>query len=87
MLGESDAPFLAPAPRRGNIYEPAFVVHTAARLAELRGRSASELARATTENFFRLFAKVPRSFMQGGQDEESGERGDKRESKGSGEAA
>jgi TatD DNase family protein len=46
---------------RGRTNEPANVVHTAARLAAVRGVSEAELAEATTENFFRLFKKVPRS--------------------------
>ena len=58
LLVETDAPFLAPVPHRGKTNEPAFVVHTAAMLAELKGMSAAELATATTENFFRLFTKV-----------------------------
>jgi TatD DNase family protein len=60
LLVETDAPFLAPVPYRGKTNEPAFVVHTAKMLAGLKGVSESELAAATTENFFRLFAKVKR---------------------------
>jgi TatD DNase family protein len=60
LLVETDAPYLAPVPHRGKTNEPAFVVHTAAMLAELKGVSAAELATATTENFFRLFSKVTR---------------------------
>jgi len=60
LLVETDAPFLAPMPFRGKTNEPAFVVHTARMLAELKGVSESELAAATTENFFRLFTKVSR---------------------------
>jgi TatD DNase family protein len=60
LLVETDAPYLAPAPHRGKRNEPAFVAHTAAALAELKGVSAEGLARATTENFFRLFTKVAR---------------------------
>ena len=55
ILVETDAPFLAPIPLRGQRNEPAYVAHTAAALAELRGISAEELASITTENFFRLF--------------------------------
>jgi TatD DNase family protein len=47
-------------PHRGKTNEPAFVVHTAAVLADLKGMRADELAGATTENFFRLFTKVTR---------------------------
>jgi TatD DNase family protein len=60
LLVETDAPYLAPVPHRGKTNEPAFVVHTAAMLAELKGVTAEELAAATTENFFRLFSKVVR---------------------------
>jgi TatD DNase family protein len=60
LLVETDAPFLAPVPHRGKTNEPAFVVHTARMLAELKGLGENELAAATTENFFRLFDKVKR---------------------------
>ena len=60
LLVETDAPFLAPVPYRGKTNEPAFVVHTAKMLAELKGVPEDELAQATTENFFRLFSKVQR---------------------------
>jgi TatD DNase family protein len=63
LLVETDAPYLAPAPLRGRTNEPANVVHTAKRLADVKGVSEDELARATTENFFRLFSKVPRSAL------------------------
>jgi TatD DNase family protein len=60
LLVETDAPYLAPQPVRGKRNEPAFVVHTAAMLAELKGVSPEELAQATSGNFFRLFAKAKR---------------------------
>jgi TatD DNase family protein len=60
LLVETDAPYLAPVPHRGKTNEPAFVAHTAAMLADLKGVSGQELADATTENFFRLFSKVQR---------------------------
>jgi TatD DNase family protein len=55
ILVETDAPFLAPIPLRGQRNEPAYVAHTAAALAALRGISPQELATITTENFHRLF--------------------------------
>jgi TatD DNase family protein len=64
LLVETDAPYLSPEPLRGRTNEPANVVHTAARLAAIRGISEAEIACATTENFFRLFGKVPRSALR-----------------------
>ena len=58
MLIETDAPYLAPVPLRGKRNEPAFIVHTAAAVAQLKGITADELARRTAENFFRLFTKA-----------------------------
>jgi TatD DNase family protein len=60
VLVETDAPYLAPGPHRGKRNEPAFVVETARVLAAARGVSLEEIARQTTDNFFRLFSKVPR---------------------------
>ena len=57
LLVETDAPYLAPVPHRGRRNEPAHVVHTAARLADIKGLDEAELARVTTDNFFRLFSK------------------------------
>jgi TatD DNase family protein len=51
LLIETDAPFLAPAPHRGKRNEPAFVAHTAAKLAELRSVPVTEIVRVTTANF------------------------------------
>ena len=58
ILVETDAPYLAPMPKRGKRNEPAFTAFTAARVAEIRGLDADAFARATTENFFRLFSKA-----------------------------
>ncbi len=60
LLVETDAPYLAPVPKRGKRNEPAFVAHTAAALAELKGVEADELVRVTGENFLTLFNKVTR---------------------------
>ncbi len=61
LLVETDAPYLAPIPKRGKTNEPAFVAHTAAKVAELKGVSIAELEAATTDNFFKLFTKAERS--------------------------
>ena len=58
LLVETDSPFLAPVPHRGQTCEPAFVVDTAAFLSDLRDEPLDELAAATTSNFFRLFNKA-----------------------------
>ncbi|MDB5541194.1 MAG: TatD family deoxyribonuclease [Devosia sp.] len=57
-LVETDAPYLAPVPHRGATNEPAFVTHTAARVAEVRGIPLEQLGAETTTNFFRLFSKA-----------------------------
>jgi len=54
LLIETDAPFLAPVPKRGKRNEPAFVVETARKLAELRGVTAGEIAQTTADNWRRL---------------------------------
>jgi TatD DNase family protein len=61
LLVETDAPYLAPIPNRGKRNEPAYIVHTLQTLAEVRGRTAGEMAATTTANFHRLFAKAPRT--------------------------
>jgi TatD DNase family protein len=58
LLIETDAPFLAPVPYRGKSNEPAFVVETAKKLAELKGVGYEELGKQTTQNFLDLFTKV-----------------------------
>ncbi len=60
IMVETDAPFLAPGKFRGKRNEPAFVVETAKVLADVRGVSLEEIARQTTDNFYRFFDKVPR---------------------------
>jgi TatD DNase family protein len=67
LLVETDAPYLAPEPFRGKTNEPAFVTHTATRLAALRGLRDADMARLTTDNFFRLFKKVPRTASRASQ--------------------
>jgi TatD DNase family protein len=54
LLIETDAPYLAPVPKRGKRNEPAFIVETARRLAEVRGVAPERIAEATTANFERL---------------------------------
>jgi TatD DNase family protein len=58
LLVETDAPYLAPVPHRGKRNEPAFVVATAAAVAQLKGLDLEQLAEATSANFFRLFRKA-----------------------------
>jgi len=60
LLVETDAPYLAPTPHRGKRNEPAYVRDTAAFVAKLRQTTFDELAEATTDNFYRLFAKAER---------------------------
>jgi TatD DNase family protein len=58
LLVETDAPYLAPVPNRGKRNEPAYVVHTAAVLAQVRSMEPTALADLTTANFRRLFRKA-----------------------------
>jgi TatD DNase family protein len=60
LLVETDAPYLAPVPHRGRRNEPAYVIETARILADVKGIAQDALAAATTNNFFRLFTKIPR---------------------------
>ena len=57
-LVETDAPYLAPIPHRGQSNEPSYVRHTAEKVAELRGLSLEQVGAETTANFARLFAKT-----------------------------
>ena len=59
IMVETDAPYLAPGKFRGKRNEPSYVVEVAKVLADTRGVSLEEISRQTTENFFRLFSKVP----------------------------
>jgi TatD DNase family protein len=61
FLVETDAPYLAPLPYRGKRNEPAYVVKVVEVLGEVRGVSSDEICRQTSENFFKLFSKVPRA--------------------------
>lgn len=58
LLVETDSPYLAPIPHRGKRNEPAYTKHTAELVAELKEVSLDELAKATTDNFHRLFSKA-----------------------------
>lgn len=58
LLIETDAPYLAPVPFRGKLNHPALVRHVAEHIANLRDMPLHELARASTDNFFRLFARA-----------------------------
>ena len=58
LLLETDCPYLAPVPFRGKRNEPAYLAHTAARLAELRGVSMAEIDQLTTDNFSQLFGRA-----------------------------
>ncbi len=60
LLVETDAPYLAPVPKRGKRNEPAFTVHTAAVVADLKDTAPDIFAETTTETFLTLFSKVPR---------------------------
>ena len=59
IMVETDAPYLAPGKFRGKRNEPSYVIEVAKVLAQTRGVSLEEISRQTTENFFRLFSKVP----------------------------
>lgn len=61
LMIETDSPFLAPVPHRGKSNQPAWVVHVAQRIAELKGVAAETVAQATTRNFLRFAGAVPLS--------------------------
>lgn len=58
LLVETDAPYLAPVPKRGKTNEPAYTLHVAESIADIKGIPLSTVADQTTENFFRLFSKA-----------------------------
>ena len=58
IIIETDCPYLAPVPMRGRRNEPAYLVHVADKLAEIKGVSREVIEKATTDNFFRLFSKA-----------------------------
>jgi TatD DNase family protein len=60
LLVETDAPYLSPQSRRGKRNEPAYVAETHAVLANVKGLDEADLAKITTDNFFRLFSKAKR---------------------------
>lgn len=57
LLIETDSPYLAPVPHRGRTNEPAYVLHVAECLAEVRGVSVAHIAEITTANFERVFGR------------------------------
>lgn len=63
ILVETDAPFLAPTPLRGKTNEPAYVTHTGVYVSELKDVSPDDMARITSENFFRLFDRARDTFV------------------------
>jgi TatD DNase family protein len=60
MLVETDAPYLAPVPKRGKANRPAYVHYVAEYIAELRAEPFTQIARTTTQNFYRLFSQANR---------------------------
>lgn len=65
VLVETDSPYLAPPPFRGKRNEPAYVVHTARKGAEVFGLTEAEFAAQTSANFDRLFPRAARNLIQG----------------------
>ncbi len=64
LLIETDSPYLAPAPYRGQLNQPGYVKHVAEEIARLRGISFKEVATATTANFFQLFPEAMTRLIQ-----------------------
>lgn len=62
IIIETDCPYLAPVPMRGRRNEPAYLVHVAEKLADVKNISVDEVAQATTDNFFRLFSRAKRAY-------------------------
>lgn len=60
LLVETDSPYLAPVPHRGKSNEPALVVETLRQLAGVKSVPVDTMAKITSDNFFRLFSKIPR---------------------------
>ena len=60
LLVETDSPWLAPVPFRGKQNQPGYVVEVAEFIANLKGVTVEELAKTTTDNFYRLFDRIPR---------------------------
>ncbi|MFZ4542235.1 MAG: TatD family hydrolase [Rickettsiales bacterium] len=60
LLVETDSPYLAPEPHRGKPCEPAYTLHTARKLAEVKSVDVETLIDVTTQNFFTLFSKAQR---------------------------
>lgn len=58
LLIETDSPYLAPVPHRGKLNDPAKVVYVAEKVADLKGLGTAEIAKQTSENFFKLFNKI-----------------------------
>ena len=58
MLVETDSPYLAPVPFRGKSNQPAYVLHVAEKIAELRDIKVEEVAEITTKNYFNLFGQL-----------------------------
>ena len=63
LLIETDSPYLAPIPKRGRRNEPAYLAHTAAKVAELRGTTTEAVGLLTAQNTVRLFG-LPASLLQ-----------------------